>query len=248
MEKMVRRAVELGLKEITFTDHVDYDYPDMDGEFFEVNFDKYMEEIEKLKSKYPEIEILMGVEIGYQPQVIERIDKLVRSFPFDFVMGSIHACDGLDLYTGEFFEGKTKQSSYQGYLNNLKDCVKNFDNCDVFGHLDVIIRYGRFRNNDLEYDEFQETLDKILKLIIQKDKGIELNTSGPRYNLDDMHPQKDILEKYHDLGGKILTLGSDAHKTKDLGAGFKEATDNLKNIGFTKVTKFKKRKPIFIPL
>ena len=144
MEKMIRRAVELGLKEITFTDHVDYDYPDINGELFEVNYDDYMEEIEKLKSKYSEINILMGVEVGYQPHLIERIDKLVNSYPFDFVIGSIHTCDGMDLYTGEFFKGKTKKESYQRYLENIKHCVNNFDNCDVFGHLDVIIRYGKF--------------------------------------------------------------------------------------------------------
>ncbi|SMB83435.1 histidinol-phosphatase (PHP family) [Desulfonispora thiosulfatigenes DSM 11270] len=248
MENMVKRAIELGLKEITFTDHVDYDYPDIDGVLFEVNYDKYMEEMAKLKNRYPEIEILMGVEVGYQPHLNERIDKLIKSYPFDFVIGSIHICDGLDLYTGDFFKGKTQKGSYLRYLENVKNCVQNFDNCDIFGHLDVIIRYGDFKNKDLRYEEFQESIDEILKLVIKKDKGIELNTSGIRYNLADMHPQKGILEKYHDLGGKILTLGSDAHNTRDLCAGFKNATQELKNIGFTKVTKFKARKPSFISI
>lgn len=245
MEDMVKRAIELGLKEITFTDHVDYDYFDC-GLWFEVDYDKYIKEIERLKEKYSEIDILLGIEIGYQPHLHERLNKLLNTYPFDFVLCSLHMCEGCDLYSGGFFEGRTQKESYRRYLEEIKYCVQNYDNFDVVGHLDVIIRYGDFVNKELKYENYRDILDDIFKIIIDKNKGIELNTSGLRYGLKDMHPGKDILKRYFELGGRIITLGSDAHKPADLCKDFEKAIAELKEIGFTKIAKFEKRKPLFI--
>lgn len=245
MEDIVERALELGLKEVIFTDHMDFDYPS-DEISFEIDYEEYMKRINKLRVEYKGINILMGVEIGYQPHLNHRLNQLLNSYPFDLVICSIHALDGLELDKGDLFKGKTQHEGYMRYLQSLKLCVENYDNCDVYGHLDFIIRYGNFQNRVLKYEDYKEIVDEILHLIISKGKGIEVNTSGLRYNLGYVHPNKDILKRYLELGGEIVTLGSDSHRVEDLCADFQHAVKELKGIGFTKITKFKNRNPIFV--
>lgn len=247
MEDIVIKANELGLKKIIFTDHVDYDSPD---ELFreEINYIEYMKEIKYLRDKYKEIEILMGVEIGYQPHLNNKLDKFIKSYPFDFVICSMHSCEGLDLYNGDFFKGKTQIQSYMRYFENIKNCVETYDNYDIYGHLDYIVRYGNFDNKELKYKDFGEIIDEILALIIKKGKGIEVNTAGFRYNLNATHPKIDIVRRYIEMGGKVITIGSDAHKADDICKDFDKTERMLKSIGVKKIAQFKNRIPSFIEI
>ncbi|CAH2214581.1 histidinol-phosphatase HisJ family protein [Tepidibacter aestuarii] len=247
MEDVINRAIELGLKEVMFTDHVDFDFPN-NKISFEIDYEEYMRSINKFRKKYKEIDILMGVEIGYQPNLNNKIDKLLSSYDFDFVIGSIHAWEGIELDTGNLFKGKSQQEGYIKYFEMLKHTIENFDNCDVYGHLDFIVRYGNFKNKVLKYEDYKAIIDEILYMIIKNGKGIEVNTSGLRYKLDNFHPSKDILTRYFEMGGEIITLGSDAHRCKDLCADFDIAIDQLKKIGFKQITQFKNRKPSFIKI
>lgn len=247
MEDIVERAIKLGLKEVMFTEHQDFEYPSKEI-CFEINIQEYVETIKRLKEKYKEIDILMGIEIGYQPGLNDKINNLLNSYPFDFVICSIHAWNGMALDKGHLFQGKTQKGGYREYFENLKYCVENFQNCDVYGHLDFIVRYGNFQNKILRYKDYKDIIDKILKTIINNGKGIELNTSGLRYNLNTMHPNKDILKRYFELGGKIVTLGSDAHRVDELGADFDIALKQLRQIGFTDITTFKNRKASLIKI
>ncbi|HSQ89817.1 histidinol-phosphatase HisJ family protein [Romboutsia sp.] len=131
IDDVVKRAIELGLKEVMFTDHQDFDYPS-DEICFEINIEEYVEKIKKLREKYKEIDILMGIEIGYQPDLNDKINNLLNSHPFDFVICSIHAWNDIELDTGDLFKGKTQEEGYREYFENLKYCVEHFDNCDVY--------------------------------------------------------------------------------------------------------------------
>lgn len=247
MIDIIKRAVKLGLKQVVFTDHVDFDSPE---EIFsyEINYIDYMRKLGILRNTYPHIDILMGVEIGYQPHLNKRLDKFIKSYPFDFVICSIHSCDGLDFYNGDFFKGKTQRESYISYFKTIKKSIEDFTAFDVYGHLDAVVRYGGFINKKIDYFNFKEIIDDILTLIIKKGKGIELNTSGLRYNLGEMHPNRDILRRYFELGGRIITLGSDAHSANDLCADFKEGIELLKKIGFKHIAQFENRKVTFIKI
>ncbi|MDI6453630.1 histidinol-phosphatase HisJ family protein [Peloplasma aerotolerans] len=240
-EQYIEKAMELNLPGVLFTDHVDFD-------FFQpifhhlIDYDVYEKNIEHLKKIYP-IDILMGVEIGYQKHLNQRMDDFLKKHQFDFVICSTHMCDGLDLYNGDFFKGKTQQESYQRYFENVLYNVENYDNYDVYGHIDYIIRYGGFEVRDYDYELYKDIIDKILMKIIENHKGIELNTSGIRYGLGVTHPKFEVIKRFKELGGKYITLGSDAHYLKDFQNNFKLGLKLLKEAGFTYVTQYKNRKP-----
>ena len=156
-------------------------------------------------------------------------------------------------YDKSFFDNLTPQESIKNYLNEVLENIKLYKNeFDVYGHLDYVIRYviNYYGNiiNKLNYSDSKELLDEILTLLIKNDKGIEINTSGIRYGLNSPHPNIDIIKRYKQLGGKIITIGSDAHKIEDLASDFDVAIDILKQAGFDEIAVYHKRKPDFIKI
>lgn len=246
MELYIKSAKEKGIEGVMFTDHVDFDFP-MPIFFEMIDYDLYQKEIARVRIE-ENFNVYMGVEIGYQPHLNERMTNFLKSYPFDFVICSIHLGDGLDFYNGDFFKGKTQAEAYRRYYEIVLHAVKSYDDYDVFGHLDYIIRYGGYENRTYQLKDYAEILDEILMTIIKKGKGLEINTSGIRYGLGVLHPGIDLLKRYKELGGKIITFGSDTHKIKDYYDGFEEAKKMLLEAGFEYVTVFKNRKPEFVKI
>jgi histidinol-phosphatase (PHP family) len=244
MENYIEVAQQKGYPGVLFTDHVEFDFA---APIFNepIDYDVYYKNILSLRQHYT-LPILMGVEMGYQPHLNQRIDTFLNQYPFDFVILSIHMGDDLDLYNGDFFKGKTQIEAYKRYFEIVLHTVENFDNYDVFGHIDYIIRYGGFSQKMYDFDNFKPIITKILETIIRKNKGIELNTSGFRYGLGVTHPRLELLTLYRNLGGKIITLGSDAHYLKDYQKDFDTAFRLLQAAGFTEVAQFQNRKPRFV--
>jgi len=247
MEKMIISAINLGLKEIAFTDHLDYDYADTEFTFL-LDINAYAESFEKLKNKYKDkIKLLSGVEIGLQPHLKEKNINFSKSYNFDFIIASTHTTDRKDFYNGDFFIGKTQKNAYLRYFEDVLEniLIHRELNFNVYGHLDYINRYGNYDNKILNYMDFKNLIDEILKTLISCQKGIELNTSGFRYGLNQTHPQPEILKRYKELGGEILTVGSDAHKAADIFADFDKAYEIIKSAGFNYITLFEQQKPRF---
>lgn len=246
MEDMVKKAISVGLKQIAFTDHVDYDYPNYDYSVA-VDYEKYLKVFPKLKDNYKDkIKLILGVEIGLQPHLKSEIENTCDNVDFDFIISSTHVVDRMDLYNGDFFEGKSKEEAYRRYFEDVFDNIKIHDRFDVYGHLDYVNRYGEYSDKTLDYNLYSDIIDEILKLLIKKGKGIELNTSGYRYKLNHTHPTKAVLKRYRQLGGEIITVGSDAHDTENIALHFKDAYELLKEVGFKYITLFEKRKPEFV--
>lgn len=240
MEQMIEKAIQLGLKEIAFTDHVDFDYPD--PSFEAIDYDVYIKVFDRLKKQYQkQINLVLGVEVGYQMHVKDQIEKLLASYPFDFVICSTHMADRLDFYTGDFFKEKNQNEAYLRYFENVLESVQQFKNYDVYGHLDFIVRYGSFSQKALSYLDYKDIIDEILKKIIANGSGIEINTSGYRYKLNQLHPQAEIVKRYFELGGEIITVGSDAHRAEDLCSHFSTAYTLLKELGIKYIATFKNR-------
>ena len=241
MEAVIKRAIDMGVKHLTFTDHMEYN-----TDRFSIDFDKYCKTIEEFKYRYKDdLNIYKGIEVGYQKHLKEDINKIINKYKFDFVLCSTHTVDKINVPNPKFFQGYSKEQAYRRYFESILETVSNFENFDVYGHLDYVIRYGNFEENKVIYNDYKDVLDALLLRIIYNDKGIELNTSGIRYNMGAMHPNKSILKRYKELGGEIITVGSDSHRATDLCKDFTKAYDMLQFLDYRYVCMFKERQPVF---
>ncbi|AFS77993.1 histidinol-phosphatase HisK [Gottschalkia acidurici 9a] len=249
MEEMVKGAIKNNIKMMSFTDHMDHDYGNCEVDFiFEV--EDYLKHFNKVKDSFKnDIELLTGVEIGMQPHLVTKIYDLMPLDVFDFIIMSIHTAKGSELHEGDFYKNKSASKAYADYYEDLYTCVSNFDNFDIVGHVNIIDRYTNFlKNPEIEFNEYKDLLIEVLKKIISKDKGIEVNTSGIRYGLGAFHPNVEILKLYKQLGGEIITFGSDSHTPKDLGFMYADVLNLLRDLDFKYITTFKERKHNFIKI
>ena len=255
MEDCINDAISLGIEEICFTDHVDYgikdDWDDLRNnkatkKYFNVDYDKYFSDLETLREKYKnQITIKNGLEFGIQKYNIEKYNKLFEKYPLDFIILSVHQIDDKEFWNHSYQDGKTEKEYYEDYFNEIYYLVQNYNNYCVLGHLDMMKRYDE-KDGYNPFVENKEIITKILKRVIADGKGIELNTSSIKYKLDDLMPSRDILKLYLELGGEVLTIGSDSHCKRDLkNSHIEELKQELRDIGFTKFCTFEKMKPTF---
>ncbi len=247
-EKMILKAIELNMNTLTFTEHMDFNFP-LENLDFTLDSDKYFNEINLLKDKYKEkIEILIGLESGLESRYHDKIKAFALSKPFDFIIGSTHLVNGRDPYSNDYFEGRSDKEGFNEYFLATLDNLKNNEDFDVYGHIDYIVRYSPNKNENYSYFDFIDIIDEILITIIEMGKGIEINTAGYKYGLNSPNPDFNVIKKYKELGGEIITIGSDAHSPEHIGFHFNDAVNILKMSGFKHCNIFKERKPIYIDL
>lgn len=248
MRSMVDAAIDCGLDGICITDHLDYDYPD-EPDLFTLDLPAYRDHIHELQAEYgSRLPICLGIELGLQPHLAERQNKLLTEYSFDFIIGSSHVVHGNDPYYPAFYEGRNEEEAYREYFSSIIENAKAFDDFDVYGHIDYVVRYGPNKNTQYSYARYADIIDESLKFLIEHGKGIEINTAGFKYGLGHPHPTEDIIKRYRELGGEIITIGSDAHKPEHVAFDFVKVPDILKEAGFRYYTVFKERKPQFLPL
>lgn len=248
MASMVESAERKGLHGICFTDHLDIDYPN-EPELFLLDLNTYFPAIEQLKTKsLDKLPICAGIELGLQPHLAAEHQEIVRTYPFDFVIGSSHIVHGADPYDPEYFQYKSEHSAYLEYFTSILENLEAFTDFDVYGHIDYVVRYGPNKNRAYSYEIYEDILDAILEKIISLGKGIEINTGGFRHGLGHPNPTEDIVRRYHELGGEIITIGSDAHTPEHIAYDFDKIPVILKDAGFHYFTIFKNRKPEFLPI
>lgn len=245
MEDMILKGIDLGLTSMCFTEHQDIDFkyedPSEEG-MFDLNTDSYLYELLKMRSKYEDkINILFGVEIGAQKHLRRELAIYSKSYDFDFIISSLHLLDGHDPYNKECFKDVDDETLYRNYFREISENLKVFSNFDVLGHLDYIVRYGKNMDKEYSYDKYKDVIDPILEKIIDMGKGIEINTGAVGYGLKELNPCTDIIKKYHELGGEIITIGSDAHSPERISDSFGRAEEILLDCGFKYYTTFEKR-------
>ncbi len=246
-ESMIEGAISKGLQTICFTDHQDLDYPmAMDKTEFQLDYHAYFSALKLLQEKYrDQIEILIGIEFGLQPHLGEVYHAQAEEFPFDFIIGSTHVFDGMDPYYPQYFGNRTDEEGYRRAFEIILENTKSVSDYDVAGHLDYVVRYGKGQAREYSYQRYVDLLDEILKTLVENGKGIELNTAGLKYGLGYAHPHMDILKRYRELGGEIITVGSDAHKPEHIAYDFSKVKGILSACGFKYYTEFRQRKPHF---
>lgn len=249
MEDMIQSGIEKGLSSMCFTEHNDFDFPygdDMPPDSFLLDVDSYFKELSLFKEKYRDkIRILFGIEIGLQDCCLDQNLRLAASHGFDFIIASSHLCLGADPYYPSFFENRDAGGCYLAYFEEMLANIKAFKSFDVYGHLDYIARYVPENALPFSYGDYQNLIDEILKTLIDAGKGIECNTSGLRKPLNATNPGPEILRRYKELGGEIITIGSDAHSPSDVAAYFSAVSQLLRECGFSYYTTFEKRQPAF---
>lgn len=253
--QVVKDAIARGLREICFTDHVDYgvkvDWDSgeeiryRDGQpYANVDYPKYLAAIQELKERYGDkITLKTGLEFGIQVHTVPQFRALFQKYPLDFVILSVHQVEDKEFWTQEFQRGRTQREYNERYYQELLDLTRTYQEYSVLGHLDLIVRYDE--QGVYPFEQVKPMVAEILRTAIQNGKGIELNTSFHRYGLQDSTPSRAILELYRDLGGEIITIGSDSHKHEHLGAYIREGLEYLKGLGFQRFCTFEGMRPVF---
>lgn len=267
MQNQIERAIEIGLDEICFTDHIDYGIkkdwdegnitfrggdgmssdPSQMDPCANVNYPEYFGKILRMKEIYKgKITIRQGLEFGIQTITIPQYEKLWDRYGdiLDFTLLSMHQVNNLEFWTQDFQRGKTQKEYNEEYYREIYEVQKVFKHYSVLAHLDLLVRY------DLQgiypFENVKDMIAEILKLAIADGKGIEINTSSWHYGLSDTQPSRAILKLYKDLGGKIVTIGSDAHNTTYLGDHLDDAMKILKEeIGIDQICTFDRMIPAF---
>lgn len=252
---MADEAVRKGLKTICFTDHFDKD--DLEwGEEGIFDVDAYFVEMQKLQEEYAgKLNIRIGIELGLRTYLKDYYEELTKKYPFDFVIGSVHNvpykkdAEGNILYTDpaaeKLFTDRTDKEAYRLMMETTLENVRTSDCFQTLGHLDYVVRYGKSREKEYSYTDYADIIDEILKLLIEKEKGLEVNSAGLKYGLPFAHPHPDVLKRYRELGGAIITIGADAHKPEHIAYDFAKAEEILKSCGFKYYTEFFEQKPVF---
>lgn len=238
---MAKAALAAGLKEICFTDHVDYDPL---GRMGKLDFDTETYNAEYDHLEIPGLKICRGMEFGMDIHNLERFKKDLQRRDFDFVLGSIHFVDDLDVYFEPYWHGKTIFQAERRYLEATLDSVKLHDDFDVLAHLTYISKAKCHpASRPVPYQEHREIIDEILRVLASKGKGMEMNTSGVD-RCGDFLPSADIFRRFKELGGEIVTVGSDSHTCSRVGQHSHDACGILQDI-FGYVCTFQDRRPIF---
>lgn len=240
-----KKALELNIKEICFTTHIELDpvrrdidnFVLLNGEkisvFNHVWLDNYFNEITQAQEEFKNtnLKVKAGIEIGYIPGSEAHIEKIVNNYPFDFVMGAIHCLDHIAISSKKesprYFQKKSLSQLQKDYFTTLQDAVATgFFDC--IAHIDLYIRYGIQHYGTDIFTIHNGVIEPILKEMANKKMGLEINTSSRRRGLEVFHPINDIISLAVKSGINIFTVGSDAHSLDDLGSYIDDALLILK--------------------
>lgn len=241
-------ALRLGLEGIAFTDHLDIDYSVIEGTL-EIDYNQYFSQISAIKANYEgRLTVLKSIEVGIQPHVIEESLKIVQSCNFDYVLASVHIIDGIDPSECDYYDyykDRLKQEAYERYLREIFYMITNYDNFDMVGHFEYIIRYAHYVDRSIRYADHSDVFDCILKELIRQGHGFEVNTGTYKDIAARVEYDTEVLKRYRELGGELVCLGSDAHVTDHIGLRFDYFAQLIRDAGFKYTVHYEDRKPVY---
>jgi len=253
-ESMVQGANEKGLSCLCLTDHMDLDYPGTtkDKPIFEFNPADYFAALSPLKEAYSkELTLGIGIELGLRPgrpDLNNRMQQMLGQYDFDFVLGSVHLLDNDDPYYETYWQNRSAKDVLSKYFNDMLSSLKEFEHFDSLGHLDYLIRYipAFCGEKDYVFAEYKEVLDEIFKFLIDNNKALEINTAGLIKGLSCFHPKLETLQRYLELGGELITVGSDGHAPDKIATEFQKTEELLRTLGVKGYYIYKNRQAEFV--
>lgn len=255
VEATAVKAIQKGLGGICFTDHCDFYVPPM-----KAKYESYVSEVFDVDARNAEIDrinalidsgfkVFKGIEIGVQKSEREKIARHLKEHSFDEVIASVHYLDDTDPFWGGYYEGKDWKTAYRHYLETLyEEIVWLGDRFDIMGHYDYVTRYAPYPEASILYKDFPDVIDEMLRFLSENGKALEINTKTYQ-ELKGRTPVLDenILRRYRELGGEIVSLGSDSHDAENVGLHFDRFAHILKNCGFRYLAHYEKRKLVMLP-
>ncbi len=242
LKEMFEGAQKKGLAFFGVSNHIDYDcdfshLPEEERKAL-TNGDEeeYFHEARHLQEDYQGVmNGVIGAEFGFseREEIQKRYQAFYEKFQPDFIVNSVHSADGRD-YAQTIYTG-TKKETYGWYLKLIRASLDAPYPYDIVGHIEYIVRYVPFEQREISVEEFGEGIDDILSTIIKKGKILEVNSATytlPRKTL----PNEGILRRYYELGGRLISYGSDAHTVERIADKRAEIMEILKKIGFTHLT------------
>lgn len=241
--EQLEAAAKLGITELCFTDHIDFDTPNAHIIMPPADLTYLKQQLLGIYPEYKGITVKIGAEISLGNAECARLaGEYIAPHDLDFTIGSVHTVQGVDTYYHEYFAGKTKQDAYFAYLQTIFDSITHCDFMCVLGHYDFVAKYAPFEERKMTLSVSKELFEGIFDNLIKRGKGIEINTSAwgndPSWGLD-------ILKLYRELGGEYVTIGSDAHKPERVGRRLLEAVTLARTAGIRYVATFDKMVPQF---
>jgi histidinol-phosphatase (PHP family) len=249
MAAQCEAAIRKGVQQIAFTEHEDYNPDDMTSFFFK--HDAYMEELARCRERFgDQLKIRAAIEVSEPHVHAEKAGLILGKYDWDFVLGSLHWIQpNINTYFDHFltYAGDWRQS-FRNYFTEMITLAKVGD-FDILSHIDYPSRYNQhIHSGAYDIAEYEEIIREVLRNIIARGKGIEINTSPWRKGLADPNPPAIVIKWYREMGGEVLTIGSDSHAPKDVGADFDRARAIAQDAGFSRIATFERRQPSFVKL
>ena len=242
-ELLVQSAIDKGLDLIAITDHADVDYEDC-GMCFDHRADERKEVILGLKHKYKDkIKIIFGIELGQPNNKRDIADKLIADNGYEYVLGSIHNLRYVPDFALLDFKKINEypemvDNLYNRYLDDLIG-LADVPYIDVVTHVTYMIRYVQAAGGDLDLSAYYPKYEQLFKAIIKNGKALEINTSNLRRGFGTTMPSEDLIKLYTECGGRLITVGSDAHRPHEIGANIEEGYALAEKYGLTPITEIK---------
>lgn len=248
MKNMCQAAVNKGIDEIVITDHYEFYSGGKVSEYFHKDYlDKYIDDLEMCQELFAgRLTVKTGMELGQGYLEPDKQQKIIESYPFDYLIGSLHKIQNVDMGNLVYSE-ETLDSIAETYYDQLIEMTRDIE-FDCLGHIDLITRYMDRAGYGIDIDRYLDKISQILINVITQNKGIEINTSTLRQGMAESMPGLKILKLYKELGGKIITVGSDAHRPADVGVDIEKAYEQLRIAGFTSYAIYNKRNYSFVGL
>lgn len=254
IEASTRAAYEKGLGGLCFSDHYDIYVPEETLKISPhscelADIPAQRAEIDRVQMLFPDTEILKGIEIGMHPKCRTQIKELLENYSFDQVIASVHYIGETDPFYGGFFKDKTWQEAYRTYLESIYNEMILIEDFDIMGHYDYIVRYCDYDQVDILYKDFSDIFDEMFRYLIQNGKALEINTkSYQNYRGRQAEIDNNVLLRYKEMGGEIISFGSDSHDAFNVGLDFRKYSALAKSLGFRWSAHYRERRLVQLPL
>ncbi len=249
MRAQCQSAINAGIQQIAFTEHEENN----PKEYLPFSFDHpaYLHELQRCRAEFGDrLTLRAAIEISEPHRYAVETGRVLRRHPWDFVLGSLHWIDA-DTNTNarEFFTRYGDwRASFRAYFREMLNLARHGD-FDILAHMDYPARYSRpYCGDDYDIREYEPEIRPVLQALIERGKGMEINTGSLRKRLPAACPPQSVVNWYHEMGGTLLTVGSDAHRAIDVGADIPTALNMARAEGFTHIAVYDRRTPTLMPI